>query len=76
MYNGLNLTKIIGGISKTLNVANQVLPLYQQLKPIISNAKDITKIINILNGPDSKSKTNNNLEQKKVSNQNLPTFFQ
>ncbi len=36
---GLTLPKVIGGISKTLNVANQIIPLYMQAKPMIQNAK-------------------------------------
>ena len=31
---GLSFTKILSGISKTLNVANQVIPLYKEAKPI------------------------------------------
>lgn len=37
---GLTLPKVIGGISKTLNVANQIIPLYMQAKPMIKNAKN------------------------------------
>lgn len=38
MNNNLSLIKIIGGISKTLNVANQIIPIYKQVKPIITNS--------------------------------------
>jgi len=37
---GLTLPKVIGGISKTLNVANQIIPLYLEAKPMIQNAKN------------------------------------
>ncbi|MBR1416629.1 MAG: hypothetical protein IJ572_02300 [Bacilli bacterium] len=80
---GLDLPKIIGGISKALGVINQAIPLYQQFKPILSNVKDISKIVNIINSPDNeKIELNDNIkdakvnEIKKVSNNNLPTFFQ
>lgn len=51
MYNtgivtkGLSLTKIIGGLSKTLQIANQVIPLYQKAKPMISNARSLFSIV-------------------------------
>ena len=41
---GLTLSKVVGGISKTLNVANQIIPLYVQAKPIIQNARGALKI--------------------------------
>ena len=41
---GLTLSKVIGGVSKTLNVANQIIPLYMQAKPMISNARNAFKI--------------------------------
>lgn len=40
----LSLTKILGGINKTLNIANQVIPLYVQAKPIIQNASSAMKV--------------------------------
>lgn len=38
---GLSFTKVLSGISKTLNVANQVIPIYKEAKPMINNAKTI-----------------------------------
>ena len=40
----LTLPKIIGGISKTLQIANQMIPLYQKAKPLITNARSIMSI--------------------------------
>ena len=83
MHEGLNLTKVITSLSKTLDFANKAIPLYQQLKPILFNAKDLLSIANIINTPDktdNKKVENKNLnkeiEVKKIDNQNLPTFFQ
>ena len=51
MYNtsmltkGLSLSKIIGGLSKTLQIANQVIPLYQKAKPIIKNARSAFSVL-------------------------------
>ena len=39
-----SLVKVLGGLSKTLNVANQLIPLYNQAKPMISNAKNMEKM--------------------------------
>ena len=89
--NNLSLTKVISGISKTLNIANQVIPLYQQVKPIINNASSILSVFKEFNSNDDKNTTpspsnsvkstasvvTNNLPEKKelVAN-GLPTFFQ
>lgn len=87
---GLSISKVVGGISKALGLVNQAIPLYNQLRPIISNGKSIMSIINIMNKPDKRVNSStpsiknnsiikpnsNNLPSKKVSNNNLPTFFQ
>ena len=76
MNNELSLTKIITGFSKTLNIANQLIPLYKQVKPIIQNGNKILSKINNLN-----TTTNKNLEAKtkvtkEIKSNNQPTFFQ
>ena len=88
---GLSLTKVISGISKTLNIANQVIPLYQQVKPIISNASSILSVFKEFNSSDDKNTTpspSNNVksttpvvtntlpEKKELVASGLPTFFQ
>ena len=89
--NNLSISKVISGISKTLNIANQVIPLYQQVKPIISNASSILSVFKEFNSNDEKNTTpssssnikttpqvvTNTLPEKKelVAN-GLPTFFQ
>lgn len=77
-----SLVKVLGGLSKTLNVANQLIPLYNQAKPMISNARSI---LDVLKNTNSKSTTNKiidttDYEIKKEesinpSNFNNPTFF-
>ena len=88
---GLSLTKVISGISKTLNIANQVIPLYQQVKPIISNASSILSVFKEFNSNDDKNNTpspSNSVksstpvvtktlpEKKELVANGLPTFFQ
>ncbi len=42
---GLSLTRIIGGISKTLNVVNQVIPIYKEAKPLVSSARNAMSLL-------------------------------
>ena len=81
---GLSFTKVISGISKTLNVANQVIPLYKEAKPMINNAKTILGALkDIGKGNNNQTTTLKNSEKTKkdttpeariISNNN-PTFF-
>ena len=40
-----SFTKIIGGISKTLNVINQVIPIYKEAKPLVSSARNAMNLL-------------------------------
>ena len=42
---GITFTKVLSGLSKTLSIANQVIPIYQQAKPLIQNARGAMKLI-------------------------------
>lgn len=88
---GLTLTKVLGGIGKTLNVANQIIPIYMQAKPLISNAKSTFSVAKeILSTPKSSAnpvnkatkitpKNETTVTQKKESipqlSTNKPVFF-
>lgn len=90
MYNtgivtkGLSLTKIIGGLSKTLQIANQVIPLYQKAKPMISNARSLFSIVKEM-GKNTKetiktpikedTATKNLPKQENTKKETSPTFF-
>ncbi len=43
--NKLDLNKIITSTQKGINTINQIIPIYQQVKPIVENTKDFTKVI-------------------------------
>lgn len=83
-FNGLSLGKIVGGLSKTLNIVNQALPLYKQIRPIISNAGSILNIFREFNKPDvlvtaKKNDTPKSTVEAKIMKSNplnMPTFFQ
>lgn len=81
---GLTFSKVLSGISKSLNIANQVIPLYQQAKPMIKNAKTIMSVLKDFN-PQEKNKANNIIKPKESNNEieikpqnikNGPMFFQ
>ena len=93
MFGGRNLTslfsitKIIGGLSRTLNTVNELIPLYKNTKPAIDNAKNVFgKLKEYANTNSEKiiNKAHENMEpiKKKVStintnleNINAPIFF-
>ena len=83
IQNGLTLTKVISGLSKTLSIAGRVIPLYKEAKPMINNAKTILstlKEMNTSNKPNPKTipkKEVNNIKKdtQLKMNTNNPTFF-
>ena len=86
-FSGLSFGKVIGGISKTLNLVNQAIPLYKQMRPLISNAGSILSIFREFNKPDVVKNSNEKsitmhdaslpIKTKIPSiSTNSPTFFQ
>lgn len=80
---GLSLTKVLGGISEGLSIANQVIPLYQQAKPMIQNARKVMNVLGELKKTNNISKTTvdvKNVKEKteslKIQSTNSPVFFQ
>ena len=72
MNNGFSFLKIVSGLSKTLNVANQLIPLYNQVKPMIANGSKILSTLNNKTSSPIKSSTSTPV----ISSNNFPTFFQ
>lgn len=83
----INLSSIIGGTQKTLNTVNQIIPLIQQARPMMDNAKTLFKLMSEFNRSEQTSNTDNNEIKKtvpketvsnnieKLSSNNGPTFF-
>ncbi len=69
MNNGLSILKVVNGLSKTLNIANQMIPLYKQVKPMIANSKKIVNGIKNLN-QNKLPNTNNNNNTNTYNNNN------
>lgn len=82
LNSGLTFTKVLSGISKTLNIANQVIPIYKEAKPMINNAKTILSVLKGFNTSTPKKSTSSNdqkkdtISQTSPSNINSPSFFQ
>ncbi len=84
---GLSLTKVLGGISRGLSIANQVIPLYQQAKPMIQNAKKVMSVLKEFNKPSNNINSTNNkttvevnskekTEPTMIQSGSTPVFFQ
>ena len=85
LNSGLSLGKVLNGINKTLNVANQIIPIYMQTKPMIENAKSAFGVAKEFLAPEKTSKktiqkevkkepVNQKKESVKLSSNN-PVFF-
>ncbi len=46
-------SELLEGTKKTLDVVNQAIPIYYQVKPIVSNAKTLFKVANVINSSDT-----------------------
>ena len=78
LFKNFNLSKFLTGTGKTLNVINQAIPIYYQIKPVISNAKTMFKVMSAVKNNDE---TNNTIKQTNTSpktnyvGNGSPTFF-
>lgn len=76
-----SFSRFLGGAYKTLTIANQIIPLYKQVSPVIKNARSVFSTISELNKSNKsvikKNKVNNSdvLSQKKELSLNNPVFF-
>ena len=75
----INFSSILTNTQKTLNVVNQAIPLYHQVKPVVSNLRAIRKIGKEFTKINT-SNTNKNINIIPQSNNNYtsvpnPTFF-
>ncbi len=91
MFNSLNILtrslsfgKILGGLSKTLNIANQIIPLYLKAKPMIKNANKTLGMLKELTKPaenkpsvtPNPTKTPTQIIENAIKKaENNPTFF-
>ena len=76
---GITLAKVLSGLSKSINIAKEVIPLYESVKPMIRGAKNLPKILNTLNKGSKENETNKKFSTIKTtiesSRINNATFF-
>ncbi len=75
----LSITKVLSGLKKGLQIAKEAIPLYKEIKPMVSNARNILSIAKEINSPNIKKKTITVPEKKEETNYSSsinPTFFQ
>lgn len=78
----INWGNILNNTQKTLNVINQAIPVYYQVKPIYNNAKTMFRLIGSMNEPDNNNSSNSSLNNNPINNNanekntgNRPIFF-
>lgn len=82
---GITIAKVLSGVNKSLNIAREIIPIYQTISPMIGNARKAFSLLKEMNIPSiSKSTPSNNLNSNKKttnvissnSSVNHPSFFQ
>ena len=75
---GLTLTKILSGLSKTISIANEAIPWYENVKPLLGSSKKIMKYFQNSKVKTVKRKENTSIKKTTINNYsstNNPTFF-
>lgn len=84
----INWGSLLSNTQKTLNIINQAIPVFYQVKPIWNNTKTVFKIMGALKEDDKKINNNFKYNQNKtrkinaytninnnIQNDNTPNFF-
>lgn len=78
---GITLAKVLSGLSKSINIAKEVIPLYESVKPMIRGAKNLPKILNTLNKGSKENESTKVVNSSTIKTTiessliNNPTFF-
>ena len=83
-YQNLNLAKpklfnfsdLLNKTQKTLNVINQAIPIFYQIKPLWNNTKTILKIANIVNEKPKQERKENVNKGNNQQNEQTTTITQ
>lgn len=79
-----NWSSLLNNTQKTLNIINQAIPVYYQVKPIWNNTKTVFKIMGAVKDDNNNVSVNNNVNTNtsattNVNNNNIsnntPNFF-
>ena len=60
LFKGFSFNNFLTSTGKTLNVINQAIPIFYQVKPIVNNARTMLKVVGAVRGSDKKETTNKN----------------
>ena len=77
----ITLAKVLSGLSKSINIAKEVIPLYESVKPMIRGAKNLPKILNTLNKGSKENESTKVVNSSTIKTTiessliNNPTFF-
>jgi hypothetical protein len=77
---GVTLTGFLDGAQKTLGVINQAIPIVHQVGPMITNARTMFKIADVINTPDKtynnySNVENTNVQRVSTTSDNKPIFY-
>ena len=80
LFKKFSLSGFLSGANKTLNVVNQAIPIYYQIKPMVNNAKTMLRVMSAVKSSDNKPSNNYNSDTKNNKNNNYvsdgsPVFF-
>lgn len=79
IFKNFSLNGFLNGASKTLNIVNQAIPVYYQVKPIFNNAKTMFRIMSAVKDDDNsikeiKPKPINKSIDNKITKQNYDNY--
>lgn len=72
LFRGFNFNNFLTSTGKTLNVINQAIPIFYQVKPIFNNAKTMLRVAGAMR--DSNTKKVNKSANTRSSNMNENTL--
>ena len=74
---GLNFISILNGLSKSLNLANQIIPMYHKAKPFVINARELINSLKNIEPTNNRiiSQVNKKEEISLNTSSNNPKFF-
>ena len=74
LFSNISFSGILNNTQKTFNIVNQAIPVIKQVKPVVSNAKTMFRVLNEFKKTDNTSEVIDN----KVNTNDIkegPTFF-
>lgn len=60
LFHNFNFGNFLNSAGKTLNVINQAIPIFYQVKPIVNNAKTMFRVMGAVRDTDTSSKNSSN----------------